>query len=122
MNPRKLPKFNRQLKNSVKRLRGNWRRPRGKQSKKRLHKKGKGKVVRIGFGAPRNLRFKNRSGFFEILIADFKDLEKLKNLDRNIYVVRVSSSLGRKKRTELEKKIVELGYKISNPKYVSITK
>jgi len=119
MNPRKLPKFKRQLKDSVKRLKGNWRKPRGHQSKMRIHKKGKPKVVRIGYGAPKDLKFKNRANYYEILIRSFADVEKLKNLDKNIYAVRISSNLGKKKREEIEKKILELGFKILNAKYVA---
>ncbi|MEM5830237.1 MAG: eL32 family ribosomal protein [Candidatus Aenigmatarchaeota archaeon] len=115
MNPRKLPEFKRQLKDSVKRLKGNWRKPRGHQSKMRKHKKGKPKVVRIGYGAPKDLKFKNQAGYYEILVRDFNDVEKLKNLDRNLYAVRISSRLGRKKRIEIEKKVSELGFKILNP-------
>ncbi|MBU5682504.1 MAG: eL32 family ribosomal protein [Candidatus Aenigmatarchaeota archaeon] len=119
MNPRKLPEFKRQLKDSVKRLKGKWRKPRGKQSKMRIHKKGKPKVVRIGYGAPKDLKYKNRAGFYEILIESINDLEKIKNLDRNLYAIRISSKVGKKKRIEIENKIKELGFKILNPKYVT---
>jgi len=119
MNPRKLPEFKRQLKNSVKRLKGNWRKPRGHQSKMRKHEKGKPKVVRIGYGAPKDLKYKNRAGYYEVLVRSLSDVEKLKNLDKNLYAVRISSNLGKKKREEIEKKVLELGFKILNPKYVT---
>ncbi|MEM0481017.1 MAG: 50S ribosomal protein L32e [Candidatus Aenigmatarchaeota archaeon] len=114
MNPRKLPEFKRRHKENIKRLKGKWRKPRGHQSKQRKHMKGKPKVVRIGYGAPKGLRFKHPSGFYEILIKSLKDLEKLKELDKNAYAVRISSNLGKKKREEIVRKVEELGFKILN--------
>lgn len=116
MNPRKLPNFKRQMKDSVKRLKGNWRKPRGRQSKVRLHKKGKPKVVRIGYGAPKNLKFKNKAGYYEILVRSLKDIEKIKDLDKNLYAIRIASTVGKKKRVEIENKLKELNFKILNPK------
>lgn len=111
MNPRKKPEFLRQLKESIKRLKGKWRKPRGHQSKMRKHKKGKRKVVRIGWGAPKDLRYKHPSGFYEVLIRSLKDLE---NVNPEIHAIRISRRIGEKKRKIIIEKAKEMGIKILN--------
>jgi large subunit ribosomal protein L32e len=111
MNPRKLPEFKRRGYGSIKRLKGKWRKPRGKQSKQRLHMKGKPKVVRIGYGAPKELRFKHPSGYYEVLVKSLKDLEKI---DKTKQAVRIASCVGKKKREEIIKRAKELGIVVLN--------
>lgn len=97
--------FRRQL-FSIKRLGEKWRKPKGRQSKLRLEKKSKGKRVKIGFGTPKSER--------KIIIRIFneKDIEKLKsiNLDENRHIIFLSSTIGKKKRRELNKKLKEILY------------
>ena len=112
VNPRNKPEFLRALKESIKRLKGKWRKPRGKQSKMRLHKKGKRKVVRIGWGAPRHLRYKHPSGYYEILVENLKQLE---GIDPETQAIRISARVGRKKRQMILEKAKELGIKVLNP-------
>ncbi|MBU5678548.1 MAG: eL32 family ribosomal protein [Candidatus Aenigmatarchaeota archaeon] len=107
--------FRRQL-FSIKRLGEKWRKPKGRQSKLRLEKKSKGKRVKIGFGSPKSER--------KILIRIFneKDIEKLRNinLDENRYIILLASSVGKKKRKDLIKKLKEMlaqkGYEIKKGK------
>ena len=107
MNRRKLPKFKRHPK--LKRIEGGWRKPRGRFNKMRLGLKGKGKVPKIGYGAPKDERYLHPSGKFEVLISNVKDLEKI---DPKTECGRISSSVGKKKRREILKRARELGIKI----------
>lgn len=112
VNPRSKPEFLRQLKESIKRLKGKWRKPRGKQSKMRLHKKGKRKVVKIGWGAPKNLRYKHPSGYYEVLIENLKQLD---SINPETHAIRISSRVGRRKRALILEKAKKLGIKVLNP-------
>ena len=51
------------------------------------------------------------SGYREILVRNMADLQKAEG-----YAVRMASTLGRKKRTEIEAKAAEMNLKILNPK------
>jgi len=83
----------------IKRLGEKWRRPRGRQNKLRLEKKGKGKRVKVGFGSPKSEKKKI------IRIFSKKDIENLNNLnfDDKKHVILIASSVGKKKREELKK-------------------
>jgi len=107
MNRRKLPKFQRHPK--LKRINGGWRKPRGRSNKMRKGLKGKGKVPKIGYGAPKDEKYLHPCGKFEVLISNIKDLEKM---NPETECGRISKTVGKKKRGEILKKAKELGIKI----------
>jgi len=107
----KKPQFNRHDSHKKKRLSVSWRKPRGIHNKLGAQVSAKGKLVRPGFGSPRAVKGYHPSGFREMLIRNMADLEKAEG-----YAVRMSSTLGRKKRSEIEAKAAEMGLKILNPK------
>jgi large subunit ribosomal protein L32e len=107
----KKPDFNRHDSHKKKRLGTSWRKPRGIHNKLGAQVSAKGKLVRPGFGSPRAVKGFHPSGYREILVRNMADLEKAEGL-----VVRISSTLGRKKRTVIEAKAVEMNLKILNPK------
>jgi len=111
MNPRKKPTFLRPNTRSRKRLGLKWRRVRGLHGKIRRHEKGKGKMPTIGYGAPKELRCLHPSGFREVLISNFNDLQKI---DPKTEAARVSHSVGKKKKVEMLKKAEELKIKVLN--------
>lgn len=110
-NPKKKPKFIRQLGQTLVRLKGGWRRPRGSQSKLRIKQIGKGFLPQPGYGAPKNLRYKHPSGLYETLIHNLAELQKI---DPRTHAARIASSVGKKKRNEIVKKAEELKIKILN--------
>lgn len=113
MNPRKKPKFLRQVWHVYKRLQKvKWRKPRGLQSKLRQKIKSKGKMPSKGYGAPKDLRFLHPSGYREVLIHNIKELEML-NPEKE--AARIASNVGKKKRAEIIKKAEELKIKLLNP-------
>ena len=107
----KKPEFNRHDSHKKKRLGTSWRKPRGIHNKLGAQVSAKGKLVRPGFGSPRAVKGFHPSGFREILVRNMADLQKAEG-----YAVRISSTLGRKKRTEVEAKAVEMNLKILNAK------
>lgn len=95
---KKKSKFQRHPK--LKRVEGGWRRPRGKFNKKRLEKKGKGKLPKVGYGTRKKERFLHPSGKYEIMVANPKDLEKINPKKE---CARIRGSVGKKKRKEIIK-------------------
>lgn len=112
VNPKKKPKFLAQGAKYLKRIKNRWRRPRGRQSKLRRSEKSKGKKPSLGYGAPKKLRGLHPSGFKEVLVRTIKELDKI---DQKNEAVRISGSVGKKKKEEIVKKARELKLKILNP-------
>ena len=112
MNPRKKPEFRRHLSESIKRLKPNWRRPRGSQSKVRKKKKSKLPMPSIGYRAPKALRYLHPSGYKEILIRNLKDLSRV---DPEKEAIRIAATIGKKKRLEILKIAKERKIKVLNP-------
>ncbi|HDI31733.1 MAG TPA: 50S ribosomal protein L32e [Thermofilum sp.] len=111
---KKKPRFIRMNSWYLTRLPDSWRNPsRSLDNKIRLQKKGYPAKVKIGYRGPRLVRGFHPSGKREVLVSNIKDLE---NLDPELHVVRISSSVGMRKRREIIKKAAELGLKILNVK------
>lgn len=109
---RKKREFKRWLSQKYKRIKPSWRRPRGLHSKIRIRAKGKFKMPSIGYRRSKQLRYLHPSGFREVLVSNLRDIEKI---DPEKEAVRISSSVGRKKRAEILKKAEELKIKVLNP-------
>jgi len=113
VNPKKKPEFLRHVYRSKKRLRNvKWRRPRGIHNKILHYEKGHRKMPNVGYGAPRELRYLHPSGFREVLVHSFKDLEKI---DLKKEAVKIAHDVGMKKRKEMLKKAEEMKMKVLNP-------
>lgn len=90
-----------------------WRKPRGMHNKLRLHKKGHKNIPSIGFSSPKEVRGYSKDGFVTVLVSNIKDLN---SVDKNKNILIISKNMGIKKRLEVIKKAIELGYKIENIK------
>lgn len=94
------------------RVKENWRRPRGIDSKVRQKLKGWGKMPNVGYCSPRAVRGLHPSGYEEVLVYRPEDLDRL---DPEVHAVRIAHTVGAKKRAMIVKKAVEMGFKILNP-------
>ncbi|HDD46055.1 MAG TPA: 50S ribosomal protein L32e [Candidatus Aenigmarchaeota archaeon] len=108
---KKKPRFKRQEWHRHKRLEEKWRRPKGNSSKLRKRIKGRGKLPSIGYSSPKEVKGLNRNGFREVIIKNINDLEKI---DPSREVGKIASSVGKKKRFEIEEKAIKMGIKIVN--------
>ncbi len=109
---RKLPEFRRQEWWRHRSLEHGWRKPKGHDSKMRLGKKGKPPVVKVGYRQPKVVRGLHPCGLREVLVRNLKDME---GVDPSKEAVRLSSSLGRKKREQILALAKERGIKVLNP-------
>ena len=114
----KKPKFLRQNWFRLKRLGKKWRRPKGRHSKLRRSFKAKGFKPNPGYGSPKSVRGFHPCGLREVLVFRPQDLEKI---DPKTECVRISSSVGKKKRMEILKKAEELKIKVLNKGVVNVS-
>jgi len=109
---RARPKFLRQGWFRLKRLGKVWRAPKGKQSKLRQHMKAKGFMPHPGYGSPQEVRGLHPCGLREVLISN---QAQLKNIDPTRQCIRISATVGKKKRLEILKEAAGLKLKVLNP-------
>jgi len=96
-------------------LSDSWRKPRGQHNKQREQKKAKGAMPKPGFGSPVAVRGMHPSGFFEVLVSSVKELE---GLDPKTQAVRISATVGDKKRVALQEAALAAGLKVLNARTV----
>ena len=94
----------------VKKLKKNWRAPRGIHSKTRRKFIGRAKHPTVGFSGPRPVRGLNRKGLMPVIIKNTFELEKV---DKNKHAV-VVGHVGKKKKYAIVKKSLELGLVVDN--------
>jgi large subunit ribosomal protein L32e len=96
-------------------LSDSWRKPRGQHNKQREQKKAKGALPTPGYGSPIAVRGMHPSGFFEVLVATATELE---GLDSKTQAVRISGTVGDRKRVGLQAAAIAAGLKVLNAKTV----
>jgi len=92
-------------------LSDSWRKPRGQHNKQREQKKAKGALPKPGYGSPIAVRGMHPSGFFEMLVSSVKELE---GLDPKTQAVRISGTVGDRKRVVLQANAIAAGLKVLN--------
>jgi large subunit ribosomal protein L32e len=108
---RKRPLFRRQEWFRYKKLGTAWRRPKGKHSKMREHRKYRPPVVDSGFRGPRAVRYLHPSGYRDVLVHNVKELQ---SLDPAVDAVRIASTVGKRKKIEIYRNAVEKGFRVLN--------
>lgn len=111
----KKPSFKRQESWRYKRLKENWRRPRGIDSKMRKKVKGWPPSPGVGYRRPKKTRGLHPSGYEEILAHTLDDVEKI---NPETQAMRIAHTVGARRRIEISAKAKELGIHILNPKEV----
>ncbi|MBS3106346.1 50S ribosomal protein L32e [Candidatus Woesearchaeota archaeon] len=107
---RRKPEFLQQDYHILKRVARHWRRPRGIDSKMRLHLKGYQKEVEPGYGSPKDVRGMHFSGLWPVKVATAEELGRLDAKTQGAVLLKV----GMRRRKELLLKAKELGIRILN--------
>ncbi len=95
-----------------KRVRTNWRKPKGIDSHMRKQIKGWPKIVRIGYRGPRAARNLHPSGYYDLLVHNVAELG---GLDPKRDAARIAATVGRRKRKEIIEKAMKMKVKVLNP-------
>ncbi|MEM4475632.1 MAG: eL32 family ribosomal protein, partial [Fervidicoccaceae archaeon] len=78
--------------------------------------KGYPPIVKEGYRSARLIRGLHPSGLIPVVIANLKDAE---SLSPDKHVIYISSTVGLRKRVELERVLKERGFRIANERGVS---
>jgi len=105
------PRFRRQEWFRYKKLGEKWRKPKGIHSKMRRHLGYRPPVVSVGYRGPEKVRGLHPSGFEEVLVHNSDQLE---GLNPGTQAIRIGSTVGYRKRLEIESKADELGIRVLN--------
>ena len=110
---KKKPDFIRQDAHKKKSLGYKWKKPKGLQSKLRLHKAGHRKNVTKGYKSPADVKGLTKDGMIPVLVYNVFQLEAI---DNKFQVAIISSEVGMKKKLEIMKKAAEKSIVIKNVK------
>ncbi len=105
------PAFIRQESWKYKRLSEAWRKPKGLDNKVRRCKKGFIKMPSVGYRSPKKVRGYHPTGRLEVLVETVKQLDVL---DPSKHIIRLSSKLGMRKKTEIVEAAQQKGLLITN--------
>jgi len=106
------PEFHRQEWWRYKRLGDKWRQPRGYHSKQREGRIGHPPKVKVGYRGVAAARDLHPSGFREVLVHNTKELE---GVDAATQAVRISHTVGARKRKLLLQAAADKGLRVLNP-------
>jgi len=109
----KKPNFNRQESWRYKRVKENWRRPRGIDSKMRKKVKGWPRSAEVGYRSPKETRGLHPSGYEEVLVRNVDDVRKV---DPKTQAIRIGHQVGARKRVEISAIADELKIRVLNPR------
>ena len=109
---KKKPNFKRPHWRNYARVKENWRRPKGVHSKIRERRAGKIKRVNIGYGAPAVIKGLHPNGYKEVRIHTPAQISLI---DKNTQAARIGSTVGKRKKMEINKIAAEAGVKVLNP-------
>ena len=106
------PRFIRQDIHKKKRLAKLWRKPRGCDSKKRLMKNNR-LIVKPGYGTPKSLRKRDKSGKTIVQVTSVDDMV---SLDPKEHTVILSKKTGLKNKIKLLNELIQKNFTIHNIK------
>src|SRR5215471_14147316 len=105
-------KFRRQESWRLKRVKENWRRPRGVTSRMRKEKNGWPAIVKVGRGSNSSKKGRHPKGLIEKRVRNEADLE---GLNPALHIIRLFSGLGERRRLVLIERAKSLNIHIANP-------
>lgn len=104
-------KFIRQESWRYKKLKANWRKPKGIDNKMRLQMKGWPPLVKVGYRSSRIGRGLHPSGLQEIIVHNVKELS---HIDTKTQAARIAGTVGLKKRLDILREARRIGVRVLN--------
>ncbi len=92
-------------------IKDSWRRPRGLHSKQRKLRKAKGAHPDPGYGSPLAVRGMHPCGLREVRVCNLNDMA---GVDAATQAIRISATVGRKKREIIQNKAAEAKIRVLN--------
>ncbi len=111
----KKPDFKRQESWRYKRVKKNWRRPRGIDSKMRKKVKGWPRSPEVGYRSPKETRGLHPSGYEEVPV---QNVDEVRKVDPKTQAIRIAHQVGARKRVEISAIADELNIHVLNPRRV----
>lgn len=106
------PKFVRQESWRYKRLKPNWRRPKGIDNKMKEKRKGYPPLVSVGYRGPKAVRGLHPSGYETVHVYNVFDLELV---DPDTEAIIIGHTVGARKRQQILDRAEDLKIKVLNP-------
>merc|ERR1711970_990334 len=106
-------KFIRHQSDKFKRVKPNWRKPKGIDNRVRRKFKGQYKMPNIGYGSDRRTRYMLPNGYFKVNIRNMKELEVLM-MQNHKFCAEINRRVGAKKRREIVMRARELAIVLTN--------
>ncbi len=107
------PKFVRPNLSKIKRVKNKWRRPRGIDSKQRMHLKWAGAIVGKGYRGEAVKRHSHPSGKKEFYVRNLSELERFGSTLQG-FVLRLQASLSKRSKESIRKRALEMKLKVLN--------
>ena len=110
---KRTKRFIRQQSNVFKRVKPNWRRPKGIDNKTRKKVKGCVKLPSVGYGTEKVFKHREADNLIRVTISCKKELEAIANQKEN-YKAEFSHTLSSRKRLALKEVADNYGIKVVN--------
>ena len=115
---KRTKKFNRHHSDRYKRVKSNWRKPKGIDSCVRRKFKGRTLMPNIGYGSDTKTRNIMPNGLFKFKIYNSRDLQMLLMVNHK-YIGEIAKGVGMRKKKEIMEKALNFDIKILNPPLIS---
>merc|ERR1712212_223394 len=110
---KRTKKFIRHQSDRYRKLRPNWRKPKGIDNRVRRRFKGQFKMPNIGYRTEKKTRHMLPSGFKKFLVHNVKELEILM-LQNKTYAAEIAHGVSSKKRKDIVERANQLKIKVTN--------
>merc|ERR1712050_301427 len=110
---KRTKKFTRHQSDRYRKLKPNWRKPKGIDNRVRRRFKGQNKMPNIGYRSAKTTRHMLPSGFKKFLVHNVKELEILM-LQNKTYAAEIAHGVSSRKRKDIVERANQLRIKVTN--------
>ncbi|KAH9410429.1 PREDICTED: 60S ribosomal protein L32-like [Rhagoletis zephyria] len=110
---KRTKKFRRHQSDRYRKIKPNWRKPKGIDNRVRRRFKGQILMPNIGYGSAKKTKHMLPNGFRKVLVHNIKELEVLMMMNRR-YCAEISHAVSSKKRKDIVERARQLSIKLTN--------